>query len=212
MGKWLVALCAGVMGITYIRVVRAESAQRNRSADQPTAQADAIVVFGGKCFERGPCMEVCDRLDHAADLWKRSVAPVVLLSGGIDEDADEVEIMRRYLVERGVPLSATGEARPGDNSRLTISCLQPGRSYVAVSSAYHAHRIAAEARRQGKSVAVDCAPDSIDLRNPRILRVQRISEVAGCILYATPAPIAGPVRRAVGRLRHTVPSLLRPGG
>lgn len=196
---------------TYARVYVAERAQRD-DRDDRDVRADAIVVFGGRCYERGPAIEVCDRLNHAITLWDRGVAPEIALSGGIDGQVDEVEIMRQYLVKRGVPSSATVEARPGDNTRATISCLDPTRTYVAVSSAYHAHRIAAEAHRQGKQVIVDCAPDSIDLRNRRVLRVRRLSEVAGCLLYASPDALAVPARRALGRLRHDIPNLLTPGG
>jgi vancomycin permeability regulator SanA len=212
MGTVLLAVASAVVGVTYIRVVLAERAQRREGIVDSLPGADAIVVFGGKCYERGPGIEVSDRLNHAAALYDRAVAPQVLLSGGVDAGVDEVEIMRRYVVKRGVPLSATGAARPGDNTRLTISCLDPGKTYVAVSSAYHAHRIASEARRQHKDVIVNCAPDSIELRNRRVLRVRRISEVAGAMMYASPPAIANPVRHAIGRLRHTVPGLLTPGG
>lgn len=212
MVKTFVAVVATLIGWTYLKVVLAEREQRREDITGPQAYADAIVVFGGKCYERGPGIEVCERLNHAAALYGKGVAPLVVLSGGMDAGVDEVEVMRDYIVTRGVPLDATSAARPGDNSRLTIGCLDPHLTYVAVSSAYHAHRIATEARRQGKRVIVDCAPDSIDLRNRRVLRVQRISEVAGCILYATPDSIAMPLRRGIGRLRHSVPGALMPGG
>lgn len=204
------AVGIAVLSVTYARVYWAERAQRKRGEDT-SVRADAIVVFGGKCYDRGPCIEVCDRLNHAIALWKRGAAPEIALSGGLDAEVDEVAIMRRYVINRGVPASATAEARPGDNTRATISGLDPSRTFVAVSSAYHAHRIATEARRQGKHVIVDCAPDSIDLRHRRVLRVRRLSEVAGCLLYATPDAIAVPTRRAVGRLRHDIPNLLTPG-
>lgn len=210
MRRVVVALGIAVLAGTYARVYLAERTQRR--ADHPGLpdEADAIIVFGGKCYDRGPAIEVRERLNHAIALWDQHTAPTLLVSGGLDGDVDEVEIMRRYVVRSGVPEAAVGEARPGDNTRLTITCLDPTRVYVAVSSAYHAHRISTEARRQGKRVFVNCVPDSIDLRNRRVLRVRRASEVAGCLLYATPQPIADPARRALGRLRHDIPNLLTP--
>ena len=209
MGRLLVVACAGVFGVTYARVILAERAQR-RPANGPQSHADAIVVFGGKCYEERPSIEVCERMNHAIALWKESAAPRILLSGGLDGTLDEVEIMRAYAIDKGVPDRALGAARPGDNSRLTISSLRPDRTYIAVSSAYHAHRIAGEARRQRRRVIVDCAPDTIEIRNPRVRRVQRVSEVVGCLVYAAPSPLAEPARRAFGRLRHDIPSLFRP--
>lgn len=209
MRRLLLALGGAVLAGTYARVVMAERAQRRDTEELPS-RADAIVVFGGQCYERGPAIEVCDRLNHAISLWNQSVAPVVLLSGGWDGEVDEVAVMRAYAVRNGVPASATKEARPGDNTRQTIGCLEPGKTYVAVSSAYHAHRISAEARRQGKHVIVDCAPDSIEVRNHRVRRVRRISEVVGCLVYASPEPLVKPARRAVGRLRHSIPGLFTP--
>lgn len=200
----------GVLAETYRRVRIAEAAQRRQEPGDARVQADALVVFGGQCYPRGPGLEVCDRLNHALWLWHRGVAPTILVSGGIDDTVDEVEIMAAYLRDHGVPEQAIGEARPGDNSRATISSLRPDRTYVAVSSAYHAHRIASEARRQGKHVVVDCAPDSIDLRNKRVLRVRRAAEVAGCVMYAAPERVAVPARAAVGRLRHDIPGLFTP--
>lgn len=199
-----------VPAVTYARVRRAEQEQRHHETGIAVEHADAIVVFGGGCTSRGPTIEVRDRLNHAIGLWEAGVAPLILVSGGRDGDVDEVEVMQRYLTQHGVPGSATGQARPGDNTRLTLSCLDPSQTYVAVSSAYHAHRIAAEARRQGKRIIVDCAPDSIELRNSRVLRTRRWSEVLGCILYASPEALATPARRVLGRARHTIPDLFTP--
>lgn len=202
----------GILAETYRRVRMAEAVQRRQEPGDRQVHGDALVVFGGKCYERGPCIEVADRLDHAVRLWRLGAAPTILVSGGIDGDLDEVEVMAEYARKQGVPDEAIGAVRPGGNSRATIGALSSDRTYIAVSSAYHAHRITAESRRQGKQVIVDCAPDSIDLRHRRVLRVRRASEVAGCLLYATPPQVAVPARRAVGRLRHDLPGLFTSRG
>ena len=186
--------------------------------------ADAIVVFGATVDEDGPCAELRARLDHAATLWRSGAAPIVMVAGGVIGDIDEVDAMADYLVEQGIPPEVVEPVRPGHTTRATLETLgraqaqarartrtrtrAQARRYVAVSSPYHAHRIAVEARRQGLDLAVSTPASTPETRHPPTHRARIAAELAALVLYALPPGWAAHVRTGPGTLRHRVPHVL----
>lgn len=67
--------------------------------------AEAVMVLGALVFPDGtPSMMVQDRLDTAYDLYQDGRARKVLITGDHGQtEYDEVNAMRRYLEEKGVP-------------------------------------------------------------------------------------------------------------
>ena len=150
------------------------------------------------------------RLDHALALWRRGAAPLIVVSGGVDEGLDEVTAMTAYLVGRGVPAVAVVPARPGATTRQTLRTLRRlgDRRYVAVSSPYHALRIRAEARRQGLRVAVSAPPSTPETRDAAVYRVRFASELFALVWYALPPHWTSRVATGPGTLRHVLPHVL----
>ena len=74
------------------------------SADE-AAPSDCILVLGCGLFNDGtPGRMLTRRLDTAIDLYKKGVAPKLLMSGDHGQEGyDEVNAMKRYAVEHGVP-------------------------------------------------------------------------------------------------------------
>lgn len=218
-GGWLVGVgiasataVAGLVTVVTVTATQVRHDEREQTSGQASSDepADGIVVFGATVTTAGPCAELRARLDHAFTLWQRGVAPILIVSGGWDGDIDEVVGMRDYLVRLGAPRAAVVEARPGDNTRLTlraVRALGEGR-YVAVSTPYHAHRIRAEGERQRIDLRVDCPSTTPEMRQPRVHRARMQAEVAGVLLYSLPEPVAARLRSAVGGLRYSVPLLL----
>lgn len=70
--------------------------------------ADLIVVFGNTVNEDGSVSpRLKARLDRAKWLYDSGNAPRIFVSGGLGyEGHEEADVMRDYLVERGVPASA----------------------------------------------------------------------------------------------------------
>lgn len=70
--------------------------------------SDAIVVLGAAQYAGRPSPVLKARLDHAFLLWKKGLAPRVILTGGkADGDVTtEAAVGRTYLRRRGVPDSA----------------------------------------------------------------------------------------------------------
>src|SRR5436189_2264469 len=75
--------------------------------DQATA-ADAIAVLGAAQYNGRPSPVFRARLDHAATLYLRGYAPIVLVTGGVGarDSLSEAEVGRRYVRSLGVPAEA----------------------------------------------------------------------------------------------------------
>lgn len=130
-----------------------------RSGDLPSA--DAMIVFGAAVTAAGPCPELLDRLDHAAWLYTRGVAPLVVCCGGLSSGISESTEMKSQLIARGVPAEAVVVDDNGSTSRralAAVSRLGRGRwrTFCLVSSPYHMHRLMKEADR--RKLPVTAAP------------------------------------------------------
>jgi uncharacterized SAM-binding protein YcdF (DUF218 family) len=210
------ALGAGLLAHCVRRAELAASAPVREPADlfagDPGAPpaADALVVFGAAAAASGPSPELRSRLDHALRLWRIGAAPVVMVSGGVTGDIDEVEVMTRYLVGRGVPEDVVIPARPGDNTRASLQALARlgDRRYVAVSSPYHAFRIRSEARRQHVRVTVSTPPSTPETRHRATHRAALACELAAVLWYLLPAAWARRLDTGPGTLRHVLPRVL----
>lgn len=210
-----VALTASLATHLVARVLLAErAAQRPLTVTAEPGRTPAILVLGATALPTGPSGELAARLDHAWSLWRAGVAPVVVVSGGVDEGLDEIDVMREYLVGRCIPSDAILEARPGGNTRQTLGAaarvahdrgLDP---WIAVSSPYHARRLLDEGGRNGLRIVASGPGDSPEMRNPRVHRVRLVTEVLGTALYALPEPVTAQLSRIVGRHRHSLPRLI----
>lgn len=201
-----IAAASAVAVLTTTRRVLAAAEQ----AQEPfTGEGDVLLVFGAQATERGPSNELRARLDHALYLYRAGVAPVIAVSGGEYAGIDEVEIMSEYLAGRGCPADAVIPLRPGDNTRLTLRAAAESdvsrARLIAVSSPSHAHRIAAESRRQRLAVQVSCPTGTPEFNNPDVRRARLTTEVIGSLVYAGPPQIARVTRKLLGRARHNGP-------
>jgi vancomycin permeability regulator SanA len=70
--------------------------------------ASAIVVLGAAQYVGRPSPVLRARLDHAIDLWRRKLAPLMIVTGGTGrgDTTSEAAVSQRYAVQRGVPASA----------------------------------------------------------------------------------------------------------
>src|SRR5690349_15447245 len=75
------------------------------SQQDSTEKADAIVVLGAAQYAGKPSPVLRARLDHAVTLWKKGLAPRLLLTGGrgIGDTTSEAAAGRVYATKRGVP-------------------------------------------------------------------------------------------------------------
>jgi murein DD-endopeptidase MepM/ murein hydrolase activator NlpD len=140
-------LLVGVGLVTVLRILRAARTTR-------VAPADAIVVFGAAVWPSGPSPTLRRRTEHAAALYGRGLAPLVVLSGGGAGRSSEPAAMAEVMRALGVPASALLLDETGVTTRATLQAaarMGAGRwrRILAVSSPSHLFRIVEEARRQG---------------------------------------------------------------
>jgi uncharacterized SAM-binding protein YcdF (DUF218 family) len=175
-------------GVTLRRVLRAE---RGR----PAGPADAVLVFGAAARAGRASPELHARLEQAARLYRAGRAPLVLCSGGFTEGVSEAAVMRAVLVDHGVPEHALLVHEGGTSTRRSVqAAVEYGRGrwdrVLLVSSPFHMHRVATEARRQGLR-GLPCPPGLTPvMRHARIRAGHRLREVAASWWYALGAGLS----------------------
>jgi uncharacterized SAM-binding protein YcdF (DUF218 family) len=105
------------------------------------SRADAIIVLSDDNF-------YADRSTHAADLYRRGMAPIVVASGRrLRPNAGIAELMEHDLIERGVPkdkilrLSHNAENTREEAETTAQQAVQrKWRSVIIVTSNYHTRR------------------------------------------------------------------------
>jgi uncharacterized SAM-binding protein YcdF (DUF218 family) len=140
--------------------------------------ADAIVVLGAAQYDGRPSPVFQARLDHALELFKTGVAPVLVVTGGKAEGdrTTEAASARAYAIARGVPAEAIVAE---DRSRTTLESIRAVGQLM---------------RDQGLASAVFVSD------RPHMLRVLRMAADDGITAYGSPtatSPIeADPVKQA----------------
>jgi uncharacterized SAM-binding protein YcdF (DUF218 family) len=164
---WLLLLLAVVgafvvfLGVTGVRIVRA-------AGESPARPADAIVVFGAAEYAGRPSPVYRARLDHAFDLFRKGMAPVVITTGGAAQDPDFSEggVGRDYLSRRGIPeTNLIAETQGSDTAQsagrvANIMRANGMKTCIAVSDAYHVFRIRALLEHEGVTAEVAPRPES----------------------------------------------------
>lgn len=123
----------------------------------PLENYDAIIVLGAQVKPDGtPNLQLQWRLDAGIDAWKTHCCPIVVCGAqGTDEPAPEGEVMRKYLIEHGVPaeeiLADTASFNTRENLRNAAALLEGRgvRRVCIVTSDYHVPRALALAEDEG---------------------------------------------------------------
>jgi uncharacterized SAM-binding protein YcdF (DUF218 family) len=138
----------------------------SRSRVDETGEADVILVLGKTLDGDTVTASFAQRLEHAAALWRRGLAPRVIVAGGLTGQASRTEAVAgaEYLEAAGLPPEAIiGEGR----SRHTLENLwlvreimraQGWRRVLLTSDPLHLARAAVLARGLGLDVACSPAP------------------------------------------------------
>ncbi|MDQ3756392.1 MAG: YdcF family protein [Actinomycetota bacterium] len=151
-----IGLLVAYLGVTFAQVVLASRRDNAR-------RADAIVVLGAAQYDGRPSPVLRARLDHAAALYRRRLAPVVVVTGGRQpgDRFTEAHASARYLSDRrGVPADDVLWEPYGTSSWEQIASAarflkQRGmRDVVLVSDPFHSARVADIAGEQGLEAAV----------------------------------------------------------
>lgn len=119
--------------------------------------ADAIVVFGAAEYVGKPSPIYRARLDHGLTIYKRGLANLVITTGGHGDDEHFTEggVGRDYLIAASIPegrvIAETQSDDTSDSAARVATIMRANnlKSCIAVSDAYHLHRIKLMMTEQG---------------------------------------------------------------
>jgi len=142
--------------------------------DQATT-ADAIAVLGAAQYNGRPSPVFRARLDHAAALYQRGLAPVVLVTGGVGsgDTVSESDVGRRYLLKAGLPDGAVVGLPAAASTSASLESVahwfsgKENRRVLLVSDGFHMLRLRIIATRLGLLPFTSPAPNSPIRSNPR---------------------------------------------
>ena len=132
--------------------------------------ADAIAVFGAAEYSGHPSPVLHARLDHAVELYRKQIAPLVItLGGGSDRDSGNTEggVGRDYLLAKGIPF--------GNIIAETHS----------IDTEQQVHRLAAIARENNLRHIVVVSDAT------HLFRIRELCRDAGLDVYTSPRPALG---------------------
>jgi uncharacterized SAM-binding protein YcdF (DUF218 family) len=162
------------------------------------APADAIVVLGAAQYNGRPSPVFRARLDHAAALFRRGLAPHILVTGGVGvgDTVSEAVVGRRYLIAGGADSAAILAIATGRSTEPSLQAAAAwirahgGRRTILVSDDFHMLRLSITARRLGLTPLGSPARHSPIAANRRL-------ELGYILAESLKAPIAYLVTRNV---------------
>jgi uncharacterized SAM-binding protein YcdF (DUF218 family) len=168
-GRWFLWLVAGAVSALAVFLLVTGARIAHEGTLQELHPADAIVVFGAAEYAGHPSPVLRARLDHAFDLYRQGLAPVLITTGGAASDPSFSEggVGHDYLERHGIPernLIAETQASDTAQSAVRVAVIMRTnglRSCIAVSDAYHVFRIKRLLEHEGiNPVYVSPRPDS----------------------------------------------------
>jgi uncharacterized SAM-binding protein YcdF (DUF218 family) len=183
----VVLACLVLVGFGFSRPVLAASAEILNVGSEPE-QADLIFLLGG---------DIHSRPSEAAELYRRGLAPRILLARAADTEAtrigafpNETDATVVMLGKLGVPVSAiTVLAPPMGVSSTTAEAVElrkylqanPASRVMVVTSAYHTRRARWQIRRQLRDVPVEVRMVAVE--DPRFDASNWWRSEAGVLAY-----------------------------
>jgi uncharacterized SAM-binding protein YcdF (DUF218 family) len=166
--RWLLSTTVVAAAALFMAFSLIFSAIVRDAAKQELHPADAIVVFGAAQYDGRPSPVFRARLDHANELFRQGLAPVVITTGGraADPKFSEGGVGHDYLMRKGVPESAliaeTQASDTAESAERVAAIMRENhmRSCLAVSDAYHMFRIQRLLTHEGLQVFLAPRPDS----------------------------------------------------
>lgn len=168
-GRWFLWLVVGAVSAVVVFLFITGARIAREGSLQQLHPADAIVVFGAAEYAGHPSPVLRARLDHALDLYKQGLAPVLITTGGAASDPSFSEggVGHDYLQRRGIPernLIAETQGSDTAQSAVRVAVIMRAnglRSCIAVSDTYHVFRIKRLLEHEGIGpVYVAPRPDS----------------------------------------------------
>ena len=136
-------------------------------------KSDLIVILGNKVELNGtPSLRLQSRLNKGYDLFTEGFAPLILVSGGLGKEGyDEAEIMKNYLIDRGISKDVIITDNKGIDSFKTAintkQILTEGNlnSVLIVSNYYHISRTKLAFKKSGVEKVSEAHANYFEIRD-----------------------------------------------
>ncbi len=146
------------------------------AARDEATTADAIAVLGAAQYNGRPSPVFRARLDHAATLYQRGLAPVILVTGGTGsrDTLSEAEVGRRYLGKLGLPAEGAVALPAGSSTYSSVAgvarwfATKNSKRVLLVSDGFHMLRLRIIASRLGLAPFTSPTPSSPIRSNARL--------------------------------------------
>ena len=190
----LAALAAGTVFVPDIIVV-SSAKDRIITADEAAEleNTDCVLVLGAGVRDGNPTPMLRDRLITGISLYKSGAAPKIIMSGDHGrEDYDEVNVMKSYAVENGVPDGDVFMDHAGFSTYDSVyraKAVFEADSIIIVTQKYHLYRAHYIAERLGvNAVGVSADLDDYSGQLKRDLReiAARDKDFFSCLFKPEP--------------------------
>jgi uncharacterized SAM-binding protein YcdF (DUF218 family) len=154
----LLSLAVATFVVGYVAALSVRIAQQ--SVRDEAHAADVIIVMGAAEYRGHPSPVLKLRLDHAADLYEKKLAPFIMTTGGPGGDPSFTEggVGRSYLIDRRVPSESIIVEDAGETTAYSLSAASEIlkrmglRSAIVVSDGYHIFRVKRILEQEGITV------------------------------------------------------------
>ncbi len=190
----LAALAAGTVLVPGIIVV-SSAKDRIITADEAAEleNTDCVLVLGAGVRDGSPTPMLRDRLITGISLYESGAAPKIIMSGDHGrEDYDEVNVMKSYAVENGVPDGDVFMDHAGFSTYDSVyraKAVFEADSIIIVTQKYHLYRALYIAERLGvNAVGVSADLDDYSGQLKRDLReiAARDKDFFSCLFKPEP--------------------------
>lgn len=140
----IIIFITAVIGVNLYVVLSSKNHIIVSSNIEEIENIDCIVVLGAGIWGDEPSPMLKDRLDVAIDLYKKGVAPKIIMSGDHGkENYDEVNIMKSYAINAGIPSEDIFMDHAGFSTYETIYRTKEifkAKKIIIVTQKYHLYR------------------------------------------------------------------------
>ena len=130
--------------ISNVLMVKIQGKKIVTEADAGKINAECIMILGAGVRGENPSPMLRDRLDKGIGLYEQGAAPKIIVSGDHGTDQyDEVNVMKKYLIEAGIPDSDIFMDHAGFSTYDSVVRAKKvfGVSrMIVVTQEYHLHR------------------------------------------------------------------------
>ena len=140
----LILLFLVILSINFYVINSTKNQIIKESSYENLENIDCILVLGAGVWGDKPSPMLEDRIIKAIELYKNGVAPKIIMSGDHGrEEYDEVNIMKNYAIEKGIPSDDIFMDHAGFSTYDSIyraKYIFEAKNIVIVTQEYHLYR------------------------------------------------------------------------